>query len=163
MPHGHRPTSNGRVANGVAAPPRRKVVLVVEDNGSVGGLIAGLLRQDGYRAVRAWDGQEAMRLARGRQPDLIVLDVSLSYPEGLTVLHQLRSNEATRRPPIVLVAGANANLGLSEDDAAAVDEVIQKPFDIDVMLNAVRKALGDPLVEIQPRPYDVTDHFLHGY
>ena len=136
---------------------------MVEDNGSVGGLIAGLLRQDGYRAVRAWDGQEAVRLARGRQPDVIVLDVSLSYPEGLGVLEQLRGHEATRRAPIVVVTGANAQVPLSAEDAAAVTEVIQKPFDIDVMLNAVRRVLGDPEVEIQPRQYDVTDNFLHGY
>jgi CheY-like chemotaxis protein len=147
----------------VAPPPRRKVVLVVEDNGSVGGLIAGLLRQDGYRAVRAWDGQEAVRLARGRQPDVIVLDVSLSYPDGLAVLEQLRANEATRRAPIVVVTGANAQVPLTTADAEAVAEVIQKPFDIDVMLNAVRRVLGDPEVDIQPRQYDVTDHFLHGY
>jgi CheY-like chemotaxis protein len=160
MPHGHRPSVNGRVANGTA-PPRRKVVLVVEDNASVGGLIAGLLRQEGYRAVRAWDPQEAVRLARGRQPDLIVLDVNLSYPDGLELLQQMRTHEATRRSPVVVVAGPN--LKLSVDDSALVEALVYRPFDIDIMLNAVRKALGDPLVEVVPREYDATDHFLHGY
>jgi DNA-binding response OmpR family regulator len=141
--------------------PRRKVVLVLEDNASVGGLIAGLLRQEGYRAVRAWDTQEALRLARGRTPDLVLLDLNLTYPDGLDILKQVRTHEATRRVPIVLVAGGN--LSLSADDARLVDDLVQKPFDIDVMLNAVRKALGDPIVEIQPRHYDAQDYFLHGY
>ena len=70
--------------------PRRKVVLVLEDHASVGGLIAGLLRQEGYRAVRAWDPQEALRLARGRAPDLVLLDLNLAYPDGLEVLRQVR-------------------------------------------------------------------------
>jgi CheY-like chemotaxis protein len=161
MPHGHRSAPpNGRVAH-EPAPPRRKVVLVVEDNASVGGLIAGLLRQEGYRAVRAWDPQEAVRLARGRQPDLIVLDVNLPYPNGLELLRQMRSHEATRRSPVVVVAGPN--LTLSEEDSALVEELVYRPFDIDIMLNAVRKALGDPLVDVQPRAYDPTDTFLHGY
>ena len=127
----------------------------------MGGLIAGLLRQEGYRAVRAWDPQEALRLARGRTPDLVLLDLNLAYPDGLDVLHQVRNHEATRRAPIVVVAGGNVTL--SNEDNNMVDGVVRKPFDIDLMLNAVRKALGDPLVEIQPRQYDPQDYFLHGY
>jgi DNA-binding response OmpR family regulator len=137
------------------------VVLVLEDHASVGGLIAGLLRQEGYRAVRAWDTQEALRLARGRPPDLVLLDVNLAYPNGLDAVRQVRANEATRRAPIVVVAGGQ--VALSAEDAQLVDDVVQKPFDIDLMLNAVRKALGDPLVEVQPRQYDAQDYFLHGY
>jgi CheY-like chemotaxis protein len=124
-------------------------------------LIAGLLRQEGYRAVRAWDPQEALRLARGRTPDLVLLDLNLAYPDGLEVLRQVRANEATRRAPIVVVAGGNLNL--SPEDEQLVDGLVHKPFDIDLMLNAVRKALGEPLVEVQPRQYDAQDYFLHGY
>jgi CheY-like chemotaxis protein len=158
VPH---PYSRGQQNGRVVAAPRRKVVLVLEDNASVGGLIAALLRQEGYRAVRAWDPQEALRLARGRAPDLVLLDFNLTYPDGLDVLKQVRAHEATRRAPIVLVAGGN--LTLSAEDAELVDGLVQKPFDIDIMLNAVRKALGDPVVDVQPRQYDAQDYFLHGY
>jgi CheY-like chemotaxis protein len=161
VPHAFaRPVPNGRAVP-PAQQPRRKVVLVLEDHASVGGLIAGLLRQEGYRAVRAWDPQEALRLARGRTPDLVLLDLNLAYPDGLDVLRQVRNHEATRRAPIVVVAGGNVSL--SNEDNNMVDGVVRKPFDIDLMLNAVRKALGDPLVEIQPRQYDPQDYFLHGY
>jgi DNA-binding response OmpR family regulator len=161
VPHAFaRPVPNGRAVQ-PGQQPRRKVVLVLEDHASVGGLIAALLRQEGYRAVRAWDAQEALRLARGRSPDLVLLDLNLAYPEGLDVLKQVRANEATRRAPIVVVAGGN--VVLSTEDADLLDGLVRKPFDIDQMLNAVRKALGDPLVEIQPRQYDQQDYFLHGY
>ena len=158
MPHHHaRAQQNGRAATA----PRRKVVLVLEDHASVGGLIAALLRQEGYRAVRAWDTLEALRLARGRTPDLVLLDLNLAYPDGLEVLRQVRGHEPTKRTPIVLVAGGD--LTLDADDEALVAGVVRKPFDIDVMLNAVRQALGDPLVDVQPRQYDAQDSFLHGY
>ena len=158
MPHPFsRAQHNGRAGTA----PRRKVVLVLEDHASVGGLIAGLLRQEGYRAVRAWDPQEALRLARGRTPDLVLLDFNLAYPDGVQVLKQVRNHEATRRAPIVVVAGGDLNL--SAEESALVAGVVQKPFDIEIMLNAVRKALGDPIVEVQPRQYDAQDYFLHGY
>jgi CheY-like chemotaxis protein len=162
-----RPATNGRATHraSVGAPAlkyaRRKVVLVLEDHASIGGLIAALVRQAGYRAVRAWDPQEALRLARGRAPDLILLDLNLAYPQGIELVTQMRSNEATRHAPIVVVAGGE--LVLSADDADAVEEIVRKPFDIDVMLNAVRQALGDPVIEVQPRQYDAQDYFLHGY
>ncbi|HYY87590.1 MAG TPA: response regulator [Chloroflexota bacterium] len=154
-----RASVNGRA--GPPPSPRRKVVLVLEDHASVGGLVAGLVRQAGYRAVRAWDANEALRLARGRAPDLILLDLNLSYPNGLDILHEVRGSEATRYAPVVLVAGGS--LALSPEEAELVQGVVHKPFDIDLMLNAVRQALGDPLVEVQPRQYDAQDHYLHGY
>jgi DNA-binding response OmpR family regulator len=155
-----RPAPNGRVLQ-PGQQPRRKVVLVLEDHASVGGLIAGLLRQEGYRAVRAWDTAEALRLARGRTPDLVLLDLNLTYPDGLEVLRQVRNHDATRRAPIVVVCGGNVTL--TSDDTELVDGVVRRPFDIDMMLNAVRKALGDPLVDVQPRQFDAQDYFLHGY
>jgi DNA-binding response OmpR family regulator len=155
-----RPVPNGRAVQ-QGQQPRRKVVLVLEDHASVGGLIAGLLRQEGYRAVRAWDPAEALRLARGRTPDLVLLDLNLAYPDGLDVLHQVRNNEATRRAPIVVVCGGNVEL--TGGDTDLVHGVVRKPFDIDMMLNAVRRALGDPEVEVQPKQYDAQDYFLHGY
>jgi CheY-like chemotaxis protein len=158
VPHPYSRTAhNGRAGT----VPRRKVVLVLEDHASVGGLIAALLRQEGYRAVRAWDTQEALRLARGRTPDLVLLDLNLAYPDGLDAVRQVRSHEATRRAPIIIVAGGS--LALTTEDEALVDGVVQKPFDIDMMLNAVRKALGDPVIDVQPRQYDAQDYFLHGY
>ncbi|MDP8924199.1 MAG: response regulator, partial [Chloroflexota bacterium] len=77
-----RPRTRSKVApaaesqNGAASSPgpRRKCVLVVEDNATIGGLLVALLREEGYRALRAWDGREAMKMARDRRPDLIVLD-----------------------------------------------------------------------------------------
>jgi CheY-like chemotaxis protein len=158
--HPHRRPHAGRhTANGTA--PRRKAVLVLEDYASIGGLIAALLRQEGYRVVRAWDTQEALRSATGRKPDLVVLDLNLPWEGALAALHQLRGHEATRRSPVVVIT-ATAPL-IREDEAAMVSDVVAKPFDIDVMLNAVRRALGEPEVEVPPREYDPHDYFLHGY
>lgn len=158
----HFPRRSNRHAVRTQPQPRTrgKTILVYEDHASVGGLIAALLRQEGYRAVRAWDLPEALRLARGRAPDLLLLDVNLTYTAGLTPLHALREHEATAHIPVVVVSGATA---LSSDERELVTAVVPKPFDIDVMLNAVRGAVGDPVVDVPPRNYGTQDSFLHGY
>lgn len=141
--------------------PRRKCVLVVEDNATVGGLLAGILREEGYRAMRAWDSREAVRIARDRRPDLIMLDLSLPYAEGVGALGDLRQHKETRQAPVIVVAGNT--LTMPNEDREQLAELIPKPFDIDVMLNAVRKALGEPIQDLPERNYDLTDSHLNSY
>src|ERR687893_787708 len=124
----------------VQSGPRRKCVLVVEDNATVGGLLVALLREEGYRALRAWDGREAMKMARDRRPDLIVLDLSLPYRDGVEVLHELKANEDTAQAPIVIVSSATVQL--TQEDRELVNETVSKPFDIDRLMNVFRRALG---------------------
>ena len=75
---------------------------------------------------------------------------------GLLVADADRLLDQVRRARAALPVGG-------PEETALVDEVVQKPFDIDQMLNAVRKALGDPVVDVAPRHYDAQDYFLHGY
>jgi len=154
-----QPSGDAAVAQ--ASLTRRKCVLVVEDNATIGGLLVALLREEGYRALRAWDGREAMKMARDRPPDLIVLDLSLPYRDGVEVLRELRSNDDTAEAPIVVVSG-NA-LQLTPDDRALVSEAVSKPFDIDRLMNVFRRLLGDPEIDVPDRPYDKTDSHLHSW
>jgi two-component system response regulator HydG len=136
-------------------------VLVVEDNATIGGLLVALLREEGYRALRAWDGREAIKMARDRPPDLIVLDLSLPYRDGVEVLRELRSNGDTTGAPIVVVSG-NV-LQLTQEDRALVSETVTKPFDIDRLMNVFRRLLGDDEVTVPERGYDKTDSHLNSW
>ena len=156
---GSQPANEEATAN--ASGTRRKCVLVVEDNATIGGLLVALLREEGYRALRAWDGREAMKMARDRRPDLIVLDLSLPYRDGVDVLRELRANDDTVDAPIVVVSG-NA-MQLTPDDRALVTDTVAKPFDIDRLMNVFRKHLGDDEVEVPERPYGATDSHLHSW
>src|SRR5438874_565503 len=118
--------------------PRRKTVLVVEDNATIGGLLVGLLREEGYRALRAWDGGEALRIARDRRPDLIVLDLSLPYRDGLELARELKAQQETREAPMIAISGNT--LMLPPGDRELLTECLSKPIDLDRLLNYVRRA-----------------------
>lgn len=136
------------------ALPRRKTVLVIEDHATIGGLLVALLREAGYRAPRAWDGREALRIARERRPDLIVLELSLPYPAGVPLIDELRAHPETKDAPIVLVSGNLLHLEPAQREQLA--ECIVKPVDIDRLENAFRRALGDPEVAIPAKDYSST-------
>jgi DNA-binding response OmpR family regulator len=159
----NQPASEGTSASSApsATATKRKCVLVVEDNATIGGLLVALLREEGYRALRAWDGREAMKMARDRRPDLIVLDLSLPYRDGVDVLRELRANDDTVDAPIVVVSG-NA-MQLTPDDRALVTDTVAKPFDIDRLMNVFRRHLGDDEVDVPERAYGATDTHLHSW
>ena len=91
----------------------------------------------------------------------VIEESGLTMTQSKALLELGGLGEATEARQVSDLAEA---LGVSVPSMSrAVDGLVRKPFDIDMMLNAVRKALGDPVVEIQPRQYDAQDYFLHGY
>jgi DNA-binding response OmpR family regulator len=164
-----RPQQNGtataprrEVPRPSGPPVRRKTVLVVEDHATVGGLMVALLREAGYRALRAWDVREALRVARDRKPELILLDLSLPYADGVPLLDELQRHPETSEPPIILLSGNQIKLGPGQREL--LRELIVKPIDIDKLENAIRRALGDPEVEVPPKDYSSSvDSNLHAW
>jgi DNA-binding response OmpR family regulator len=136
------------------AGPRRKTVLVIEDNATIGGLLVALVREAGYRALRAWDGREALRVARDRKPELILLELSLPYPTGVPLLEDLKGHPETKDAPILMVTGNSVTLEPGQRELLA--EWVTKPVDIDRLENAVRRALGDPEVAVPAKDYSST-------
>jgi two-component system response regulator VicR len=69
-------------------------ILVVDDDREIVKLVALCLKRDGYRVLLAYDGQQAIELARRCQPDLMLLDVLLPCMDGLQVCRVLRAESA---------------------------------------------------------------------
>ena len=79
-----------------------KRVLVVDDDAKTVELVKLYLNRDGYRVLAAYDGVEALRLARESHPDLIVLDLMLPGINGLEICRTLRAESDV--PIIMLTA-----------------------------------------------------------
>lgn len=102
-----------------------KKVLVVDDDAKTVELVKLYLERDGYKVLVAYDGVEALRLARENHPDLIVLDIMLPGINGLEVCRTLRSE--TNVPIIMLTARTTENDKLTGLDIGA-DDYVTKPF-----------------------------------
>ncbi len=102
-----------------------KRVLVVDDDVKTVELVRLYLNRDGYRVLTAYDGGEALRLARESHPDLIVLDLMLPSIDGLQVCRTLRSESDV--PIIMLTAKTTEQDRLTGLDLGA-DDYVTKPF-----------------------------------
>jgi DNA-binding response OmpR family regulator len=113
--------------------------LVVEDDRSLAGMLAELLREPGYDVEVAHDGQRALHLALTHEHDLYVFDRMLPAVDGLDLLSRLRAR-GILTPALVLSALGNPADIVNGLDAGAED-YLSKPFDVDELLARVRALL----------------------
>ena len=114
---------------------------MVEDDPDMSELLRTTLEADGIRTQAASHGQAALKQARTTCPDLVLLDMQIPPPDGLTVCRQLRqeSDPALRNVPILILTGTK----LSEDDVVAAfragaSDYLAKPFKPTLLRSRVR-------------------------
>lgn len=115
-----------------------KRILVVDDDVKTTELVKLYLKRDGYRVLTAYDGVEAIRLAKESHPDLVVLDLMLPGLDGFEVFRVLRSDSDV--PVIMLTARTTEQDRLAGLDLGADDYVI-KPFSPKELAARVRAVL----------------------
>jgi len=115
-----------------------KRILVVDDDVKTVELVKLYLNRDGYKVLTAYDGIEALRLARESHPDLIVLDLMLPGVDGLEVCRTLRAESDV--PIIMLTAKTTEQDKLTGLDLGA-DDYVTKPFSPRELAARVRTVL----------------------
>jgi DNA-binding response OmpR family regulator len=113
-------------------------ILVVDDDRNIVDLVRLYLERDGYRVLVAYDGLEALKLARQRRPDLIVLDLLLPEVDGLDVCRILQTESDV--PIIMLTAKTTEEDKLIGLELGA-DDYVTKPFSPRELVARVRAVL----------------------
>ena len=90
-------------------------ILVIEDNPDIKEVLDYILQDDGHEVVTCVDGTSINELDR-IMPDMILMDEILAGPRGSALCLQLKSNEATRHIPVVLIS-ATPNLQSTAENA----------------------------------------------
>lgn len=118
------------------------VVLVVEDNDTSLKLACELLRMNGYEALAAGTGADALRLARERQPDLVLMDVQLPDMPGEAVLAALRADDRFGDTPVVAVTAYAMKGDRERLLLKGFDDYISKPIDVASFVQDVARLVG---------------------
>lgn len=113
-------------------------VLIVEDKRSLAGHIGRALESEGHSTELAYDGDEALRLGRTNNFDLLILDVMLPRVDGFTVIRKLREDRLTTQAIIVSARDSMQDIVHGLD--AGADDYLTKPFALDILLAKVRAA-----------------------
>lgn len=123
-------------------------LLIAEDDRAVRESLSRALRLEGYDVDAVPNGSQALAAIGERQPDLVLLDVSMPMVDGLTVARVLRA-EGNRVPILMLTARTETRDRVAGLDAGA-DDYLPKPFDLDELLARVRALLRRSAYDTDP-------------
>jgi len=123
-------------------PGRVPTLLVADDDEDILTLVQLRLSRSGYEVVVARDGEEALRLAQEKHPDLAVLDWMMPKASGLEVLRAIRAGSETADIPVVLLTARASEADVQEGLDAGADDYIAKPFSPQELASRVHTILG---------------------
>jgi CheY-like chemotaxis protein len=119
-------------------------VLIIEDNQQIVRMQEKVLIFEGYEVEAAYNGSEGLEKAKTTSPSIILLDIMMPKMNGIEVLEKLKSDEATKNIPVIMMSN------LSEESKAqeamkkgAVKFIYKGESDPSEIANAIKEVLGE--------------------
>ncbi|HTW93531.1 MAG TPA: response regulator [Tepidisphaeraceae bacterium] len=151
-----------------ASTPTKRRILVVDDERDIVDLLRYNLSKNGYEVLVAYDGNEALELARRELPDLIVLDLMLPVVTGTEVARRLKGEAATAGIPIVMLTAKGEETDVVVGLTLGADDYVTKPFSVKILMARLATVLrrsegaapgeGGPLLKAGPLTIDTAKH-----
>ena len=119
-------------------------VLLAEDDRILRTAGETSLRRKGYTVIAAVDGEDALAKAVAHRPDLILLDVMMPKLQGFDVLARLKSDEATRDIPVIMLSNLEQEADIRRSiEGGARSYLVKSHVQLDELAERVAEALGE--------------------
>jgi len=140
-----------------------QVVLVADDDPGIVTIISRVLQLNGFLPITACDGDEAWRLFKELEPDLVILDVRMPRADGIAVCERIRAAADT---PVIMVTALEDESDATRGLEAGADDYIRKPFGAAELVARIRavlrrarpKVASVDKIEAGPLVIDETEH-----
>jgi two-component system cell cycle response regulator DivK len=114
-------------------------VLIIEDNEKNMKLARDVLQAKGYQTLEAVTGEDGVKLAKERKPDLVLMDIQLPGINGIEAFKQIRGNAATGKIPVIALTASVTPTDRSAINAAGFDAFLGKPINLKEFLDTVKR------------------------
>lgn len=120
-----------------------KKILFVEDESALQKSIGDILSKEGYKIVKAMDGEEGLRLAKEEMPDLMILDIILPKLDGLQVLEKVKKDDGTKDIPVIILTNLEGTESVQKAlELGATTYLIKSNYTLEEIVRKVNKALA---------------------
>ena len=117
-----------------------KTVLIVDDDYELVEGLRMVLERQGFRVIRASNGQEGKAAIYNLKPDLVILDMMMPRMGGYPVLEHFRDKKEA--PPIIMITANEGSRHKAYAEYLGVVDYIRKPFAMERLLESVHKGLS---------------------
>jgi CheY-like chemotaxis protein len=122
-----------------------KKILVVDDEPDVVTYLCTVLRDHGYEAIEAFNGEEALEKIQQEHPDLVTLDITMPEMTGVKAYRRMREDAALKTIPIVIVTGITHDFKQfisSRTQVPPPEGYLEKPVKPEDLLAEVKRLIG---------------------
>ena len=123
-------------------PSSQKRILVVDDEPDILEFLQIIFEEAGFLVVVTEKGDYLEKLKSNPLPDLVLLDMLLSGRDGREIVKQMKSQARTKHIPVIMFSAHPS--ALTTALKAGADDFVEKPFDIDALLEKVRRLTSSP-------------------
>jgi len=119
----------------------KETILIVDDEEDILELIKYNLKNEGYSVLTAETGEQAIKMAKQYQPDLMVLDLMLPGIDGLEVTKYLKNNDQMKHMPIVMLSAKGEESDIVTGLELGANDYVSKPFSPKILIARIRAIL----------------------
>ncbi len=119
----------------------KETILVVDDEEDILELLSFNLAREGYKVLKAANGEKALKIIASEIPGMIVLDLMLPGIDGLEVTRTLKSQEKTRAIPIIMLSAKGEEADIVSGLELGADDYVTKPFSPKVLIARMRAVM----------------------
>ena len=123
--------------------PKKKTVIIVEDEPDTAEMFAEMMNLSGYRVFKSYGGTPALNLITNHKPDAIVLDVMMPDLSGLDVLRHIRRDPRLKHIPVIVVSAKSMPTDIKDGLDAGASVYLTKPVSYNDLKNAVDQVIGE--------------------
>jgi two-component system cell cycle response regulator DivK len=117
------------------------VILIVEDNEKNMKLVRDILRHKGHETLEAVNGEDGVRLAHERRPDLVLMDIQLPDIDGITALQRIREDKGLDAVPVLAVSASVMPDEQQKIVTSGFDAYVTKPINLKQFVETVQRFL----------------------
>ena len=118
----------------------KQKILIADDEQGIRLIISRILKEE-YIVLEAADGEEAIDIAKGQRPALILMDLMMPKMDGYAACSIIKSDQATKGIPVVILTGVGHELNKKYAEEMGADGYITKPFTRESLLEEMRRLL----------------------
>jgi len=119
-----------------------KKILVVDDEPDAVKMMEMRLSHEGYEVLKAYDGAEAVKIARKERPDLILLDILMPVMDGAETAAKLRELPETKNIPVIFITCLFTKEDAMQETVRGGTLFVSKPYDAEELSRIIRENIS---------------------
>jgi PleD family two-component response regulator len=127
----------------VKAAPKRKIV-IVDDDRPTREMLQTALELEGYDTTQAANGLRLLSILHIDRPDVVLLDVMMSWIDGFELCRSIKQNDELRHIPIIFISGKVTDDDVQRGFACGAIDYFKKPLDMERLLQRIREIVEHP-------------------